>query len=44
MLMAFSEERKKAVEEVGVGPGGVYGGTLLVVFPYQLKSYTGVFS
>lgn len=44
MLMAFSEEHKKAVEGVGAGLGGVYGGTLLVVFPYQLKSYTGVFS
>lgn len=44
MLMAFSEEHKKAVEEAGVGLGGVYGGTLLVVFPYQPKSYTGVFS
>lgn len=33
MLMAFSEERRKEVEEVGVGLGGVYGGTSLVVFP-----------
>lgn len=42
--MAFSEERKKEVEEVGEGLEGVYGGTLLVVFPYRPKSYTGVFS
>lgn len=33
MLMAFSEEHKKAEEEVGAGLGGVYGGTSLVVFP-----------
>lgn len=44
MLMAFSEEHKKAVEEVGVDLGEVYGETLLVVFPYRLKNYTWVFS